>query len=240
MGELHLEIIVDRLKHEFNVEAEVSAPKVAYKETIMKQSKETYKHIKQTGGHGQYAHVELVISPSQPGQGFEFESSIYGGAIPREYIPSIEKGVIEAMQKGVLAGFPVVDVKVELVDGSFHEVDSSEIAFRTAARECFNQAFRKAVPVLLEPYMSLEVTTPDEYMGGIVGHICSRRGKVLAVEAKAGQQIISAEAPLGEMFGYVSMLRNLSSGRASYSMHFEKYLGVPLEIAQKIIEEKNK
>ncbi|MFH1230818.1 MAG: elongation factor G, partial [Planctomycetota bacterium] len=181
MGELHLEIIVDRLKHEFNVEAQSGAPKVAYKETIMKQSKETYKHVKQTGGHGQYAHVELVISPSQPGQGFEFESSIYGGAIPREYIPSIEKGVIEAMQKGVLAGFPVVDVKVELVDGSFHEVDSSEIAFRTAARECFNQAFRKAVPVLLEPYMSLEVTTPDEYMGGIVGHICSRRGKVLAV-----------------------------------------------------------
>jgi len=240
MGELHLEIIVDRLKHEFKVEAEVGAPKVAYKETILKQSKETYKHIKQTGGHGQYAHVELVISPAQPGAGFEFENSIHGGNIPREYIPAVEKGVIKAMQKGVLAGFPVVDVKVELVDGSFHEVDSSDIAFRIAARECFNRAFRKAVPVLLEPYMSLEVTTPDEYMGSIVGHICSKRGKVLGMEARAGQQIISAEAPLSEMFGYVSTLRNLSQGRSSYSMHFERYVAVPGEIAKKIIEEKNK
>ena len=240
MGELHLEIIVDRLKHEFKVEAEVGAPKVAYKETILKQSKETYKHIKQTGGHGQSAHVELVISPAQPGAGFEFENSIHGGNIPREYIPAVEKGVIKAMQKGVLAGFPVVDVKVELVDGSFHEVDSSDIAFRIAARECFNRAFRKAVPVLLEPYMSLEVTTPDEYMGSIVGHICSKRGKVLGMEARAGQQIISAEAPLSEMFGYVSTLRNLSQGRSSYSMHFERYVAVPGEIAKKIIEEKNK
>ncbi len=240
MGELHLEIIVDRLKREFKVEAEVGAPKVAYKETIIKESEATYKHVKQTGGHGQYAHVELVLAPGKPGEGFEFENSIHGGNIPREYIPSVEKGVIEAMQKGILAGFPVVDVKVELVDGSFHEVDSSEMAFKTAARECFKLAFRKSVPVLLEPYMSLEVTTPDEYMGSVVGHICSKRGKVLGMEAKAGSQIIAAEAPLGEMFGYVSTLRTLSSGRATYSMHFEKYVQVPMNIAEEIVEEKKK
>ncbi|MBI4834444.1 MAG: elongation factor G [Planctomycetes bacterium] len=239
MGELHLEIIVDRLKTEFDIEAEIGHPKVAYKETIIKESRESYKHIKQTGGHGQYAHVELVISPVQAGGGFEFESTIHGGAIPREYIPAVEKGVIEAMQKGVLAGFPVVDVRVELVDGSFHEVDSSDLAFRTAAKECFKRAFKKSIPVLLEPYMSLEITTPNEYMGSIVGHICSKRGKVLGMEARGDLQIIDAEAPLGEMFGYVSTLRTLSSGRANYSMHFEKYIQVPLAVAEEVIKEKN-
>ncbi|MFH1228004.1 MAG: elongation factor G [Planctomycetota bacterium] len=237
MGELHLEIIVDRLKHEFNANVESGQPKVAYKETITNSVAEKYKHVKQTGGHGQYAHVELEISPAHPGEGFEFDNSITQGAIPREFIPAVEKGVIDAMQKGVLAGYPVVDVKVSLVDGSFHEVDSSEIAFRTAARECFKKAFAKASPVLLEPYMSLEITTPQEYMGNIVSHICSKRGKVLSVEARAGLQIIEAEAPLSEMFGYVSTLRSMSSGRANYSMHFEKYLQVPFSIAEKIAEE---
>ncbi|MBI4712890.1 MAG: elongation factor G [Planctomycetes bacterium] len=247
MGELHLEIIVDRLKHEFSANVTAGQPKVAYKETIINTAVEKYKHVKQTGGHGQYAHVELEVSPGKPGEGFEFENSISQGAIPREFIPAVEKGVIDAMHKGVLAGYPVVDVKVDLVDGSFHEVDSSELAFRTAARECFKRAFSKAGPVLLEPYMSLEITTPAEYMGNIVGHVCSKRGKVLAIEGRADRsrnnrdsaaatQVIEAEAPLSEMFGYVSTLRSLSSGRANYSMHFEKYLQVPFEIAEQIIE----
>ncbi|MDI6788238.1 MAG: elongation factor G [Planctomycetota bacterium] len=237
MGELHMEIIVDRLKHEFNVNAIVGQPKVAYKETILGATEQEYKHVKQTGGHGQYAHVVMEISPARPGEGFEFENSIIQGSIPKEYIPSVEKGVIEAMQKGVIAGFPVVDVNVNLIDGSFHEVDSSDIAFRLAARECFKKAFAKSAPVLLEPYMSLEVSTSEEYLGNVVGHICSRRGKVLSIEVRGGLQVISAEAPLAEMFGYVSTLRSLSSGRANYSMHFEKYVEVPSAIAEKIVED---
>jgi len=238
MGELHLEIIVDRLKHEFSVEAVVGQPKVAYKETILNNAEAVYKHIKQSGGRGQYGHVEFEIEPADPSQGFEFENKIVGGAIPREYIPAVEKGVIEALKKGALAGYPVVDVKVNLVDGSYHDVDSSEIAFKIAAIECFKEAFRKAMPVLLEPYMSLEVVTPEEYVGNIVGNLCARRGKVLGIEAgKAGQQIIAAEAPLSELFGYTTTLRSLSSGRAVSSMHFEKYVEVPDAIAEKIIEE---
>ncbi|MCK9615875.1 MAG: elongation factor G [Candidatus Omnitrophica bacterium] len=238
MGELHLEIIVDRLKHEFSVEAVVGQPKVAYKETILNNATEEYKHIKQSGGRGQYGHVEFEIEPADPGQGFEFENKIVGGAIPREYIPAVEKGVIEALKKGALAGYPVVDVKVNLIDGSYHDVDSSEIAFKIAAIECFKEAFRKAVPVLLEPYMSLEIVTPEDYVGNIVGNLCSRRGKVLGIEAgKAGQQIVAAEAPLSELFGYTTTLRSLSSGRATSSMHFEKYVEVPSAIAEKIIED---
>lgn len=240
MGELHLEIIVDRLKHEFNVGAEVGKPKVAYKETILSSVTEDYKYAKQTGGRGQYGHVVLEISPSKPSEGFEFTNSIKGGAIPREYIPAVEKGVIGVLQKGILAGYPVVDVKVNLIDGSYHDVDSSELAFKLAASECFKRAFTKCEPVLLEPYMSLEITTPEEYVGNIVGNVCSRRGKVLGIDTKGNQQIISAEAPLAEMFGYASSLRSLSSGRANYSMHFEKYLEVPFEISEKIIEEKKK
>ncbi len=238
MGELHLEIIVDRLKHEFSVEASVGKPKVAYKETILSSIEENYKYAKQTGGRGQYGHVVLEISPAKPGEGFEFQNKIKGGAIPREYIPAVEKGVIAAMKKGVLAGFPVVDVKVDLIDGSYHEVDSSELAFKLAASECFKRAFLKSEPVLLEPYMSLEITTPEEHVGNVVGNICARRGKVLGIEARANQQVIAAEAPLSEMFGYASTLRSLSSGRATYSMHFEKYLETPLEISEKIIEER--
>ncbi|MBU0549300.1 MAG: elongation factor G [Candidatus Omnitrophica bacterium] len=240
MGELHLEIIVDRLKQEFNVVADVGQPKVAYKETILNSTTQEYKHVKQSGGRGQYGHVVFEISPANPGEGFEFENSIKGGSIPREYIPAVEKGVIEAMLKGAYAGYPVVDVKVNLIDGSSHDVDSSEIAFKLAAIECFKQAFRKCSPILLEPEMSLETTVPEENVGNVVGYICSRRGKVLGIEARTGQQIISAQAPLSEMFGYASTLRSLSSGRGIYSMHFEKYVEVPFEISEKIIEEKQK
>ncbi len=237
MGELHLEIIIDRLKSEFNVEAEIGKPKVAYKETILNSASEDYKHVKQTGGRGQYGHVVIRISPVEPGQGFEFINEIKGGAIPNDYIPAVEKGIISAMQKGIYAGFPVVDVKVNLIDGSFHEVDSSEMAFKIAAREAFKGAFLKAAPVLLEPYMSVEVTSPEEYVGSIVGDICSRRGKILNIETKKNQQLIQAETPLAEMFGYATALRSLSSGRATYTMYFEKYLEVPFEIAERIIKE---
>ena len=237
MGELHLEVIIDRLKSEFNVEAEIGKPKVAYRETILNSASEDYKHVKQTGGRGQYGHVVIRISPVEPGQGFEFINEIKGGAIPNDYIPAVEKGIISAMQEGIYAGFPVVDVKVNLIDGSFHEVDSSEMAFKIAARGAFKRAFLKAAPVLLEPYMSVEVTSPEEYVGNIVGDICSRRGKILNIETKKIQQLIQAEAPLAEMFGYATTLRSLSSGRATYTMHFEKYLEVPFEIAERIIKE---
>ena len=240
MGELHLEIIVDHLKHEFSVEAVVGQPKVAYKETMLSVVTQDYKHSKQTGGRGQYGHVVMEVSPAKPGEGFEFKNSITGGKIPKEYIPAVEKGVISAMQRGIYAGYPVVDIKVNLIDGSYHDVDSSELAFKLAAAECLKKAFMKGVPVLLEPHMSLEVPTPEEYVGGIVGNICSRRGKVLGIDSKGSQQIISAEAPLSEMFGYATTLRSLSSGRAAYSMHFEKYVEVPAAISEKVIEEKKK
>jgi len=237
MGELHLDIIVDRLKHEFKVEAEAGKPKVAFRETILKEGSQDYKHSKQTGGRGQYGHVVLEIAPTKAGEGFEFVDKIKGGAVPREYIPAVEKGIIDAMKRGIYAGYPVVDVQVTLVDGTYHDVDSSEIAFRLAASECFKQAFLKCAPVLLEPQMSIEITTAEEYVGNIVGDICSRRGKVMGMEMKGKQQVVSAEAPLAEMFGYATALRSLSSGRASYSMHFEKYSKVPFEIAEKILEE---
>jgi len=237
MGELHLEIIIDRLKREFSVDAIVGQPKVAYKETILKESSGEYKHAKQSGGRGQYGHVLLNIYPTKPGEGFEFVDEIRGGAIPKEYIPGVEKGIISAMKKGIYAGYPVVDVRAELIDGTYHEVDSSELAFRLAAEQCFKQAFMKGGPVLLEPQMSVEANTPDEFVGSVVGDICSRRGKILGMEMKGKQQIVSAEVPLSEMFGYATALRSLSSGRATYSMHFERYTQVPYEIAEKIVEE---
>jgi len=240
MGELHLEIIVDRLKEEFGVEAVVGQPKVAYRETILKSSSGEGKYIKQSGGRGQYGHVVMEITPAAAGEGFEFIDGIKGGAIPKSFIPAVEKGVIEAMQKGVYAGYPVVDVKVSLVDGSFHEVDSSELAFRMAGILGFKQAFRQGEPLLLEPYMSLAATTPEEYVNAIVGYICSRRGKILNMDTKGKQKIISAEVPLSEMFGYTTALRSLSSGRCNASMEFLKYAQVPKEIAQKVIEEKKK
>jgi elongation factor G len=238
MGELHLEIIVDRLKTEFGVEAIVGQPKVAYRETITNSASAEGKYIRQTGGRGQYGHVILEVSPVPAGEGFDFIDSIKGGAIPQSFIPAVEKGVIEAMQKGVYAGYPVVDVKVNLVDGSFHEVDSSELAFKIAASIGFKEAFLKAEPVLLEPYMSLGVTTTEEHVNSIVGYICSRRGKIMNMDSKANQKIISAEVPLAEMFGYVSAFRSLSSGRANSSMEFKNYLPVPKEIAEKIVAEK--
>ncbi len=240
MGELHLEIIVDRLKEEFGVEAVVGQPKVAYRETILKPASAESKYIKQSGGRGQYGHVVLEISPNKPGEGLDFIDSIKGGVIPRSFIPAVEKGVIEAMQKGAYGGYPVVDVKVELVDGSFHEVDSSEIAFKMAAIFGFKEAFLKAGPVFLEPSMKLEVSTPEEYLNGCVGYICSHRGKILNIDAKANQKVISAEAPLAEMFGYATSFRSLSSGRANATMEFNKYTQVPGEIAQKILQERQK
>ncbi|MDD4953360.1 MAG: elongation factor G [Candidatus Omnitrophica bacterium] len=238
MGELHLEIIVDRLKTEFGVEANVGQPKVAFRETVLGSSQAEGKYIRQTGGRGQYGHVVMEVSPAPAGEGFQFTDSIKGGAIPASFIPAIEKGVIEAMQKGVYAGYPVVDVKVNLIDGSFHEVDSSELAFRIAGSICFKEAFLKSTPVLLEPYMSLVVTTPEEHVNSIVGYICSRRGKILNMESKNKQKIIISLVPLSEMFGYATAVRSLSSGRANASMEFDKYQQVPQEIAKKIIEEK--
>ena len=240
MGELHLEIIDDRLKHEFNVEAEMGKPKVAYKETIMKKIEQEYKHAKQSGGRGQYGHVVILIEPTPPGQGFEFKNKIYGGSIPNVYIPAIEKGIIEAMQEGICAGYPVVDVKVTLLDGSYHDVDSSELAFKLAAKECFKNGFKKCAPILLEPIMSVEITSPEQYVGDIIGNICSKRGKVLGMVQKVNLQIIETEVPLAEMFGYSTNLRSLSSGRATYSMNFDKYMEVPFEQAEILIKEKQK
>ena len=240
MGELHLEVIIDRLKEEFKVEAEVGKPQVAYKETILESVDEEYKHIKQSGGRGQYGHVVIEFSPSKPGEGFEFINDIKGGVIPREYIPAIEKGLIEIMQRGIYAGYPIVDVKARLHYGSYHDVDSSEIAFKLAAIGCFKKAFMKCEPVLLEPLMSIEVTSPEASVGDVVGNLCSRRGRVLGMEMKGNLQVVAAEAPLSEMFGYSTTLRSLSSGRANYSMHFEKYVEVPYEVTEKILEEKKK
>lgn len=240
MGELHLEIIVDRIKEEFKVEAIVGQPKVAYKETILGSITENYKHIKQTGGRGQYGHVVFEVSPTKPGEGFKFNNNITRGAIPREYIPAVEKGVIDVIRRGVYAGFSIVDVEVNLIDGSYHDVDSSEMAFRVAAAECFKRAFMRCAPILLEPYMSIEIMTPENHVGDVVGDICSRRGKILSMEIKANQRVVSAEAPLSEMFGYATKLRSITSGRANYSMHFEKYVEVPAAITEKVIEEKEK
>ena len=240
MGELHLEIIVDRLKEEFGVEAIVGQPKVAYRETILGNGDGESKYIKQSGGRGQYGHVVMRISPAQPGEGFQFIDSIKGGAIPRSFIPAVEKGLVEAISKGPYAGFPVVDVKVDLYDGSYHEVDSSEIAFKMAAILGFKEIFMRAQPILMEPYMSLVASTPEEYVNAIVGYICSRRGKILNMDTKGKQKVIQAEVPLSEMFGYTTNLRSLSSGRCNASMEFSKYLPVPQEIAQKVLEEKKK
>jgi len=237
---LHLEIIVDRLKEEFAVEAIVGQPKVAYRETILEKADGEGKYIKQSGGRGQYGHVVMELAPNQAGGGFDFINSIKGGAIPQSFIPAVEKGLIEAMQKGAYAGYPVVDIKVNLYDGSFHEVDSSELAFRMAAILGFKEIFMHAKPVLLEPYMSLEVATPEEYLNACVSHICSHRGKILNMDAKAKQKVISAEVPLSEMFGYATAFRSLSSGRANATMEFFKYAQVPAEIAQKIAEERKK
>ncbi|MCF7873151.1 MAG: elongation factor G [Candidatus Omnitrophica bacterium] len=238
MGELHLDIIVNRLKEEFGVEVEVGEPKVAYRETISASTKQEYKHIKQSGGRGQYAHVILDLSPNEKGKGFNFTNSIKGGAIPAGFIPAVEKGVVEALSEGVYAGYPIIDVKVNLADGSFHEVDSSEMAFKIAARQCFKKAFMDCKPSLLEPIMDLEVITPEDYLSNVVSYISSKRGNVLGVDPKGKQKMIQSEVPLSEMFGYVTDLRSLTNGRANCSMQLKKYASVPDKIAQKVIETK--
>jgi len=240
MGELHLEIIVDRIKTEFKVNADVSPPKVSYKETLSLSKEGEYKHVKQTGGRGQYGHVVMKIEPLDRSAGFVFENKIKGGAIPQTYIPAVEKGFIEAMKGGILAGYPVVDVKATLLDGSYHEVDSSELAFKVAARTCFKNTFMDAGPILLEPYMEISVLTPEEYVSNIVGYICSKRGKILSMDVNGSQKEIKAEAPLSEMFGYAQTFRSLSSGRATFSLKFSRYEPVPSEATAKIVEEVKK
>ena len=237
MGELHLDIIVDRLTREFNVNANVGKPQVAYRETITKPSKSDTKYAKQSGGRGQYGHAVIEIEPN-PGKGYEFINSITGGVIPKEYIPAIDKGIQDALKSGVLAGYPAVDVKVNLVFGSYHEVDSSEQAFYVAGSMAIKDAMRKASPVLLEPIMSVEVVTPEDYLGDVMGDLNGRRGKVQAMEARAGAQVISCFVPLSEMFGYATDLRSRTQGRATFSMQFDHYEKVPASISEELVAKK--
>ncbi len=234
MGELHLEIIVDRLLREFKVEANVGKPQVAYRETIRHPAEAQGRYVRQTGGRGQYGDVYLEVEPN-PGKGFEFQNKIVGGSIPKEYIPAIEKGIREALDTGVLAGYPIVDLRVRLTDGSYHEVDSSEMAFKIAASLGFKEACRKAKPVLLEPVMDVEVVTPEEYMGAVVGDLNSRRGRIVSMEARGTSQVIRANVPLGQMFGYVTDLRSMTQGRATSTMQFARYEEVPAAIAEEIM-----
>ncbi|MEQ8329655.1 MAG: elongation factor G [Longimicrobiales bacterium] len=236
MGELHLEIIVDRLRREFGVEANIGRPQVAYRETIRQRAEGVEaKFVRQTGGRGQYGHVVINIEPGEPGSGFVFEDKIVGGSIPREYIGSVENGMREALETGVLAGYPVIDVKVELIDGSYHDVDSNEMAFKIAGSMAIKEGVRKAKPVLLEPVMDVEVVTPAEYMGDLIGDLSSRRGKVGGMTDRAGARVIGASVPLGEMFGYSTTLRSLSQGRAVYTMQFAQYEEVPKSKAEEIM-----
>jgi elongation factor G len=235
MGELHLEIIVDRMKREFGVEASVGKPQVAYRETFKKTVESEGKFVKQSGGRGQYGHVWLKLEP-QHGKGYEFVEAIKGGRVPKEYIPAVEKGVSEAMQDGVLAGYPVVDVKVSLFDGSYHEVDSNENAFKMAAIFAFKDGMRSAQPVLLEPIMAVEVETPEEKMGDVIGDLSGRRGVIQGMEDMPGSKAIRAEVPLGEMFGYSTTLRSLTQGRATYTMEFKHYAEAPKSVADAIIK----
>jgi elongation factor G len=234
MGELHLEIIVDRLKREFKVEANVGKPQVAYRETIRKEVEAEGKYIRQTGGRGQYGHVWLRVKPLEPGKGFIFEDAIVGGVVPKEFIKPTQQGVTEALGRGIIAGFPVVDVHVTLFDGSYHDVDSSEIAFKIAASMAFQDACRKASPVLLEPVMTVESTTPEDFLGDVVGDINRRRGRVVSIQARGNAQVISSFVPLAEMFGYATDLRSQTQGRASYSMKLDHYDEVPAMIAETI------
>ena len=240
MGELYLEVIVDRLKREFNVACDVGAPQVAYRETIRKPVENEYKHVKQSGGRGQYAHVCLKLEPQEPGKGFEFVNEVKGGVIPTEYIPAVEKGVKKALESGPLAGFPVVDVKATVYFGSYHEVDSNEFAFIECARQCFKQAFLKAQPQLLEPMMDVEVAVPDQYMGAANGSINQRRGRVEGMEDRAGVKLIKATVPLGEMFGYSNAIRTVTQGRGTFTMIFKQYEAVPKNIADEVVQKRIK
>ncbi len=240
MGELHLEIIVDRMKREFGVEASVGKPQVAYRETIKKScDKVEGKFIKQSGGRGQYGHVVLKVEPQEAGKGFQFVDAIKGGSVPREYIPAVEKGLIDTLPNGVLAGFPVVDVKVTLFDGSFHEVDSNENAFKMAASMAFKEGMRRASPSLLEPMMAVEVETPPDFMGNVVGDLSSRRGIIQGMDEVTGIKVIKAEVPLAEMFGYSTALRSATQGRATYTMEFKHYAEAPKNVAEAIINRKD-
>jgi len=235
MGELHLEIIVDRMMREFNVQANVGKPQVAYRETIRKHSEAEGKYIRQTGGSGQYGHVKIRVEPNEPGKGYEFVNDIVGGTVPKEYIKPVDQGIKEAMEGGVLAGYEMVDVKATLYDGSYHEVDSNEMAFKIAGSMAFKEAARKASPVLLEPVMSVEVVVPEEYMGVIIGDLNSRRGRIEGIEHRAGSQVIKAMVPLAEMFGYATNMRSNTQGRATFSMHFSRYEEAPRSVAEEIV-----
>jgi len=235
MGELHLEIIVDRMKREFKVEAKVGAPQVAYRESITREAEIDYTHKKQSGGSGQFARIKLVFEPLEPGSGFVFESKIVGGAVPKEYIPGVEKGLQASRDNGVIAGFPLIDFKATLVDGAYHDVDSSVLAFEIASRAAFREGIRKAAPALLEPIMKVEVVTPDEYMGDIIGDLNSRRGQVQGMDSRGNAQVISAMVPLANMFGYVNTLRSMSQGRAQYTMFFDHYERVPQAVADEVV-----
>ncbi len=240
MGELHLEILVDRMKREFKVDAQVGRPQVAYRETIRNSAEAEGKYVKQSGGRGQYGHVCVRVEPKEEGEGFEFVDEIKGGVIPREYIPAVEKGIKESCGKGVVAGYPISDLKVTLYDGSFHEVDSSEIAFKIAGAMAFQEACKKARPVLLEPVMKVEITVPAEFLGDIIGDISSRRGKIEETEDMMGMKVINAKVPLSEMFGYVTSLRSLTEGRGNSIMEFDHYSELPANIAQDVIEGKKR
>jgi elongation factor G len=236
MGELHLEIIVDRLMREFSVDANVGRPQVAYRETIGKAvEKINGRFVRQTGGRGQYGHAVINMEPSEPGEGYEFLDRIVGGKIPKEYIPSIDLGIQEAMESGVLAGYPVVDVRVELVDGSYHDVDSSEMAFKIAGSMAFKEAMQRAKPKLLEPVMSVEVVTPEEYLGDVMGDLNSRRGRVEGLEPRGNAQAVRARVPLATMFGYATDLRSTTQGRATFTMQFDRYEEAPQSVAGEIV-----
>src|SRR6185503_3873848 len=235
MGELHLEIIVDRMKREFGVEANVGKPQVAYREAIKKSVEVEGKFIKQSGGRGQYGHVWIKVEPNAAGKGYEFVDAIKGGTVPREYIPAVDKGLQETLPNGVLAGFPVVDVKVTLFDGSYHDVDSNENAFKMAASMAFKDGMRKANPILLEPMMAVEVETPESFMGNVIGDLSSRRGMIQGQEEVAGTMVIRAEVPLAEMFGYSTSLRSATQGRATYTMEFKHYSEAPKTVAEAVI-----
>jgi len=235
MGELHLEILVDRMKREFSLDVNVSKPQVAYRETITKSVEFNYKHVKQSGGRGQYGHVVILLEPREAGDGFEFVNKITGGAIPREYIPAVQKGIVEAMDRGILCGYSVVDCRVTLLDGSYHDVDSSEMAFKICASIAFREAAKKASPVLLEPVMEVEVVTPEDFMGDVIGNLSSKRAKIKELGDRAGAKVIRSEVPLAGMFGYSTDLRSATQGRANYTMEFAKYDVVPSSVAEELI-----
>jgi elongation factor G len=234
MGELHLEIIVDRMKREFKVEANVGAPQVAYRETISKSYDCDYTHKKQTGGSGQFARVKIRFEPGEKGSGFVFENKVVGGSVPKEYVPGVDKGLRSAMDNGVLAGFPMIDFKATLIDGAYHDVDSSVLAFEIASRAAFREGIAKASPKLLEPMMRVEVVTPEDYMGDVIGDLNSRRGQVNGMDQRGNARVITAMVPLANMFGYVNTLRSMSQGRAQYTMHFDHYSEVPQNVSDEI------